>query len=109
MDQKPQAREVADREARRVVGVAYEPGRGVPRVILKAVGATAEDVIWQSQRSSSPPLVKDPRLLESLYRLPLDANIPAELFELVAILLVHIASVDAGMRKNDTQPNWGNR
>ena len=82
-------------EQRRVLGVAYEPDHGVPQVILKAAGRTAEDVIWRAQRGRGPSIVKDSSLLDSLYRLPIDSDVPAELFELIAILLVHVAAVDA--------------
>jgi type III secretion system FlhB-like substrate exporter len=80
---------------RRVVGLGYEPEHGVPRVLLKAAGRSAEEIIWGSQRGGGPPLVKNPALLDSLYRLPVDADIPPDLFELIAIILVHVCAVDA--------------
>lgn len=79
---------------RRVVGLRYDPAEGLPQVVLKSVGKSADEVIWESQRRSGPSLVKDPRLLEALYRLPVESDIPPQLFELVAIVLVHVAAVD---------------
>lgn len=90
---------------RRVVGLRYAAQEGLPRVVLKGVGKTAEDVIWESQRRSGPALVKDPRLLDALYRLPVDSDIPPELFELVAIVLVHVAAVDGKAVKDRDERN----
>lgn len=91
---------------RRVVGLGYEPEHGVPRVMLKAVGSTAEDIIWSSQRGSGPPIVKNPAVLDALYRLPVDADIPPELFEVIAVILVHVSAVDAETKQKALQHPW---
>jgi len=95
------------RRPRRVVGLGYEPEHGVPRVMLKAAGSSAEEIIWNSQRGSGPSIVKNPALLESLFRLPVDADIPPELFEVIAIILVHVAAVDSEVRQAAAEKNWG--
>ena len=95
------------RAQRRVLGLAYEPDHGVPQVILKAAGRSAEDVIWRAQRGRGPSIVKDSSLLDSLYRLPIDSDVPAELFELIAILLVHVAAVDAEIAGVNMSANGG--
>ena len=92
---------------RRVIGLQYDPEHGVPRVSLKAVGRSAEEIIWNSQRSNGPPIVKNPGVLDALYRLPVDADIPADLFELIAIILVHVSAVDADIRNTPANSNWG--
>jgi type III secretion system FlhB-like substrate exporter len=89
---------------RRVVGLGYDPEHGVPRVLLKAAGRSAEDIIWRGQRGAGTPLVKDPAALEALFRLPVDADIPPDLFELVAIILVHVSAVDAEVREAAPAP-----
>lgn len=96
-----------NRGQRKVLGLAYEPEHGVPQVILKAAGRSAEDVIWRAQRGRGPSIVKDSSLLESLYRLPIDSDVPAELFELIAILLVHVAAVDAEISGVNMTANGG--
>ncbi|MEW8024327.1 MAG: EscU/YscU/HrcU family type III secretion system export apparatus switch protein [Candidatus Thiodiazotropha endolucinida] len=78
----------------KVVGLKYEPDQGLPRVILKGGGKLAEEIIAAGERMDGPPLVKDERLLEALYRLPVDGEIGQELFELVAALLVHVFAID---------------
>jgi type III secretion system FlhB-like substrate exporter len=86
------------KKPRRVVGLGYDPEHGIPQVLLKAAGSSAEEIIWNSQRSNGPPIVKNQAVLDALYRLPVDADIPADLFELIAIILVHVSAVDADIR-----------
>ncbi|MEW8149583.1 MAG: EscU/YscU/HrcU family type III secretion system export apparatus switch protein [Candidatus Thiodiazotropha endolucinida] len=85
---------MADDGPHKVVGLKYEPDQGLPRVILKGGGKLAEEIIAAGERMDGPPLVKDERLLEALYRLPVDGEIGQELFELVAALLVHVFAID---------------
>lgn len=85
---------MADEGPGKVIGLKYEPDRGLPRVILKGSGKLAEEIIAAGKRMDGPPLVKDERLLEALYRLPVDGEIGPELFELVAALLVHVFAID---------------
>ncbi|MEW8000419.1 MAG: EscU/YscU/HrcU family type III secretion system export apparatus switch protein [Candidatus Thiodiazotropha endolucinida] len=85
---------MADDGTNKVVGLKYEPDQGLPRVILKGGGKLAEEIIAAGERMDGPPLVKDERLLEALYRLPVDGEIGQELFELVAALLVHVFAID---------------
>lgn len=83
------------RKAPRVVGLQYKQESGVPRVILKGAGITAERVINEAKSLDAGPLiVKNEELLEQLYRLPTDAAITPDLYELVAILLVHVYAID---------------
>ena len=85
---------MADEGPNKVVGLKYEPDLGLPRVILKGGGKLAEEIIAAGERMDGPPLVKDERLLEALYRLPVEGEIGPELFELVAALLVHVFAID---------------
>jgi flagellar biosynthesis protein len=80
---------------KRVVGLQYELGEGLPRVILKGSGKYAEAIIERREALRGPPIVKDEKLLRELYRLPMDSEIGPELFELVAVLLVHVFAVEA--------------
>lgn len=86
-------------EPRRLVGLKYEPAQGLPQVILKASGETAEEVLRQRSRAlRAPPVVRNDTLLEQLYRLPVDGRIGPELFQVVAILLAHVLAVDAKVK-----------
>ena len=83
---------------KRVVGLKYTPQEGPPKVILKGAGKTAEEVIRQARQLAEHKIVEDEKLLDQLFRLPVDAPIDAELFQLVAVLLVHIYKLDEAVR-----------
>lgn len=83
----------AEQTFSRAVGLRYVPEEGPPSVVLKSAGRSVEPVL-DSARRIGVPIVRDERLLESLYRLPTDAAIGSELFELVAALLVHVYALD---------------
>jgi type III secretion system FlhB-like substrate exporter len=85
---------MVERDPDKVVGLKYEPGQGLPRVILKGSGTLAEEIIKAGKQIENQPLVKDEQLLEALYRLPVDGEIGRELFDLVAALLVHVYAID---------------
>jgi type III secretion system FlhB-like substrate exporter len=83
----------------RVIGLRYEPQEGPPQVILKASGSLAEEVLARRRRAAeAPPVVRDEKLLEQLYRLPIDGRIGPELYRAVAILLAHVIDVEAKLK-----------
>lgn len=80
---------------KRVVGLKYDPEDGPPTVVLRGAGATAEAVLANgAARKRHLPVVRNEYVLEQLFRMPLDAPIDPSLYELVAILLVHVFAVD---------------
>lgn len=84
----------------RVVGLSYEPGQPLPRVVLKGVGPIASHIEREFLKSrSSHRVVKDKGLLSSLFRLPMDSEISPNLYELVAIILVHVFAVEAKLKE----------
>ena len=96
-----EAKEMDDEAGpKRVVGLRYDPGEGLPQVVLKGAGPLAEELLARriGLGSRSPPVIKDAALLDALYRLPVDGAIGPELFEAVAALLVHVFAVDARVR-----------
>jgi flagellar biosynthesis protein len=84
---------------KKVVGLAYEPGKGLPRVVVKGNGPMAEQILRERDLVEGPMLVKDPQLLQQLYRLPMDAEIGPELFQLVAALLAHVFAVEQRLKE----------
>ena len=88
-----------DLSIKRVVGLKYEIGEGLPQVILKGSGKLADDILSHRNAIRGPPVVKDEKLLDALYRLPVDAEIGPELFELVAILLVHVYAIEEKLKQ----------
>jgi len=77
-----------------VVGLKYIPGEGLPQVILKGRGETAERMLQARTPWSGPPVVQDKQLAEQLYRLPIDSQIGPELFQIVALLLAHVFAIE---------------
>ena len=82
----------------KVVGLAYEGGDELPKVVVKGCGEAAERILRERDWLHGPEVVKDPQLLEQLYRLPMDGTIGPELFQLVAILLTHVFAIEERLR-----------
>lgn len=91
-------REEKDR-IKKIVGLQYKKGEGLPKVIVKGQGYIADEIIKRRSISNPPPLVRDKHLAQQLYKLPIDGEITRDLFELVAILLVHVYSVEEKMKE----------
>lgn len=85
-------------ESKKVVGLQYEIGQGLPQVVLKGSGPLAEEILRRRDPVTGPPVIKDEGLLKKLYRLPLDAEIGPELYHLVAILLAHVFALEEKMK-----------
>jgi flagellar biosynthesis protein len=83
---------------RRVVGLSYEPEKGLPQVILKGAGPLAEDILKRRGPRVGVQVVRNEALLQSLYRLPLDAQIGPELFQVVAVILAHVFALEAKLK-----------
>lgn len=85
---------------RKIVGLAYEPqAQSLPHVVVKGCGELAEHILQERDWLTGPTLIKDPALVEQLYRLPLDGPIGPDLFQLVAHLLTHVFALDAKFRE----------
>ena len=82
----------------KVVGLAYEARDELPKVVVKGCGEAAERILRERDWLHGPAVVKDPQLLEQLYRLPMDGTIGPELFQLVAILLTHVFAIEERLR-----------
>ena len=82
----------------KVVGLAFETRDELPKVVVKGCGEVAERILRERDWLHGPGVVKDPQLLEQLYRLPMDGTIGPELFQLVAILLTHVFAIEERLR-----------
>jgi flagellar biosynthesis protein len=83
----------------RVVGLHYDPEDGLPQVVVKGSGHLAEEILKRRDWLRDQPVVRDPQLVEQLYKLPIDARIGPELFQLVATLLVHVFAIEEKVRR----------
>jgi flagellar biosynthesis protein len=77
-------------DLKKVVGLKYEAGQGLPQVVVKGSGEAAQEILRRGEALGGPPVVRDAALADQLYRLPMDAPIGPELFHLVATLLAHV-------------------
>jgi len=88
---------------KKVVGLSYVPGDGLPKIVVKGHGEMAEHILEYRRKINGPPLVKDEKLCKQLYKLPMEAKISPDMFELVAMLLVHVFAIEKKLAgdKND--------
>jgi type III secretion system FlhB-like substrate exporter len=86
---------------KKIVGIQYKPEFGAPKVTVKVIGHTAEKIVDDRKKAGDLRLVENAELLDSLFSIPLDSCIDESLFEVVAILLVHIYAMDADLEKNN--------
>lgn len=86
-------------DVKKVVGVKYTPGEGLPTVILKGSGKIAEEILNKRNSVNSHKVIEDKELVEKLYRLPIDAEITRDLYEVVAIMLSHVFAVNEKLKE----------
>lgn len=76
-------------QRRRAVALAYKEGDDAPRVVAKGYGQTAERIMAEARRNGIH--VHDaPELVGLLMGLDLDQEIPPELYQVIAELLVWV-------------------
>ena len=72
------------------VALAYERGTAsAPRVVAKGVDEIAAR-IREAAEAARVPLVANPPLARALYLVPLDAEVPAEHFKVVAEIIAYV-------------------
>lgn len=89
---------VDEKKYQRVVGIHYKPGERAPQVILKGSGRIAEEILRQRAVGGRHTIVRDAKLLDQLYRLPIDSEIGTDLYHLVAILLSHVFAIEQRLK-----------
>jgi len=79
----------------RAVALRYDVHQDfAPRVTAKGQGSTADRIIGRAQ-DHEVPVYQDERLVKELLQFELGTEIPPELYEIVAQVLVFVESVDA--------------
>ena len=80
---------------RKAVALKYERGRdAAPKITAKGRGAVADKILALA-REHGIPIEKDSTLMEALYRLDLNEQIPEELYQIVAEILAFIYRMNA--------------
>jgi flagellar biosynthesis protein len=85
--------ELVPSDHRRIVGIGYAGGAAAPSVVLKGAGSDA-DALLAAATARDVPVIADAKLLEQLYRVPIDAPIGRDLFPIMAALLAHVLLID---------------
>ena len=78
---------------KKAVALKYDAEDVAPKVIGKGQGYVAEKLLEQA-RLNKIPVYKDPKLTQDLLGINLGDNIPPELYEVVASVLVFISDLD---------------
>lgn len=91
----------SDESRRQAVALAYQDHERAPRVVAKGYGDLAERIMAEAQRQGI--YVHDaPELVALLMQLDLDAEIPANLYQVIAELLVWVFELsEAGLNKRE--------
>ncbi|EUJ10313.1 uncharacterized protein, cytoplasmic domain of flagellar protein FhlB like protein [Methylophilaceae bacterium 11] len=77
------------------LGLAVGKGTQLPAVVFKGYGAYADFYEKEFKRiKPQSRIVKDKELLEKLAKLPVNSDISPDLYQLVAILLVYVYSLE---------------
>lgn len=93
---------MADREKetvrKKAVAVKYNSKMVAPKVVGSGKGRIAER-IEELGRENDLHIIQDKKLVDELYRVDIGDNIPPDLYEVVAQLLVFIGDIDSRYKK----------
>jgi len=82
------------RKRRQALALAYGEGDGAPRLVAKGYGEVAERIIAEAQ-SHGVHIHDSPELVGLLMQLDLDAQIPPQLYQVVAELLAWVMRLES--------------
>lgn len=75
------------------VALSYDPEETAPKIIATGKGHLAEKII-NTAKEADIPIHRNEALADTLSRLELGSNIPPELYEVVAEILVFVDKMD---------------
>lgn len=73
--------------------IQYEPGESAPKIVALGKGSIAEKIIETAQENDIP-IHQDPKLAQMLNLLKIGDEIPPELYEVVAQILIFVSDLD---------------
>lgn len=73
--------------------LSYTKKDTAPRVVAKGQGYVAQKILENAHKSDIP-VYEDPELAQELNKIDLGSNIPPELYEVVAEVLIFISDLD---------------
>lgn len=82
------------KEVKTAVALGYDPESGeAPYVVAAGKGALAEKIVVEATKNDIPQY-EDEKLVSSLSKLEIGENIPPELYEVVAQVLLFVDKMD---------------
>lgn len=84
---------MVEKEQKKVAALKYTKDNNAPEIVAHGKGEVASRLI-EKAREHNIPLYKNPQLAESLNNISLGKEIPKELYEVVAQILIYIAELD---------------
>jgi flagellar biosynthesis protein len=83
------------KKIREAAALKYSPGEDEsPRLVAAGKGEAAEKIV-EAAREADVPVVEDAGLAHTLSRLNLGDQIPPELYEVVAEILIFVSNMDS--------------
>ena len=84
-----------ENKSKKAIALKYDRGKDLaPKVKAKGKGVVADKILALA-REHGVPIEKDSTLLDALYRLDINEEIPEELYQVVAELLAFIYRMNA--------------
>ena len=82
-----------DKKPSKAIALSYNTSEEAPKVIATGQGYVAEKIL-DIAKEKKVPIHKDEKLVEQLSTLNLGENVPPELYEVVAQILVFVGDMD---------------
>lgn len=83
-----------EKKIKEVAALKYSPDENSsPEIIALGKGEVAEKIL-EAARENNVPIFEDAQLAQTLNKLNIGDEIPAELYEVVAQILVFVSSID---------------
>ncbi|MCR4434384.1 MAG: EscU/YscU/HrcU family type III secretion system export apparatus switch protein [Clostridiales bacterium] len=87
-------KKINKKKVKEVAALSYSPQQNQsPEIVALGRGETAEKIL-ELAKSNNVPVYKDPELAHTLNKLRIGDEIPPELYEVVAEILVFISHID---------------
>ena len=84
---------MGENKTKRAVALSYTAEDSAPVVTAKGAGLVAKNILDQAEKHNIP-VYEDEKLAKMLTQLEIGDNIPPELYEIVAQVLVFITDID---------------
>lgn len=84
---------MAKKDEKQAIALSYDFQDSAPKVLAKGSGLIAQNILKAAQKHDVP-VYEDKKLAKMLTQLEIGDNIPPELYEIVAQVLVFITDVD---------------